>query len=103
MNGLDDLNMSKKLLILVVVGIACTLVVGYFGISGSGTVNEMLDELYDIKYTHTVQAEEALIEMLKFSGGMGNYIIALDKAEMDRIEKEEMVPAKDAFNKLIAE
>jgi methyl-accepting chemotaxis protein len=103
MINLDDLKMSKKLLILVVVGIACTLVVGYFGISGSGTINEVLEELYDIKYTHTVQAEDALVEMLKYSNGMGNYILAPDKAGKDKIKKEQLNPAQEAFNKKIAE
>ena len=84
--------MSK--IILVVVGIACTLVVGYFGISGSGTINSV-EELYD-KYTHTVQAGEK--EMLKYSNGMGNYILAPDKAGKDKI-KGTTNPAQETFKK----
>ncbi len=66
MNRQGDLKMNMKSLILLI-GITCTLIVGYFGISGSGKINDQLDKLHEIKNIHTVQAEEIFIEILKYS------------------------------------
>ena len=45
---LDNLKMSKKMLILLIIGILGILCVGYIGITSSGTINAQLNELYEI-------------------------------------------------------
>ncbi|KAF5085965.1 Four helix bundle sensory module for signal transduction [anaerobic digester metagenome] len=90
---LDNLKMSKKMLILVIIGILSILCVGYIGITSSGTINAQLNELYEIKYIHTVQSEDALIELLQYAKGTSDYITEMDKEKMKEIENNTLEPA----------
>lgn len=100
---LDNLKMSKKMLILVIIGILGILCVGYIGITSSGTINAQLNELYEIKYIHTVQSEDALIELLQYAKGTSDYITELDKEKMEEIENNTLEPAIQNFNNIIVE
>jgi len=103
MSYLDDLKMSKKLLILVVIGLAAIIAVGYLGISGSGSINAQLNTMYEQKYIHTIQSEDAYVELLTYAEGMSNYLLESDKTKMDTIKKDTIEPSITAFNKKISE
>ena len=100
---LDNLKMSKKMLILLIIGILGILCVGYIGITSSGTINAQLNALYEIKYIHTVQSEDALIELLQYAKGTSDYITELDKEKMKEIENNTLEPAIQNFNNIIVE
>lgn len=73
---LDDLTISKKLLILVIVGILAIIVVGCIGIFSTQQINGQLGELYQNKYAHSVLALEAYSDMMKLA--VGGYMLTLE-------------------------
>ncbi len=79
---LDDLSMSRKLLILVVVGIIAILLVGSVGIYSTERINSQLNQLYLNKYAHSMLALEANSDMMSFA--IGGYAATL---ENDRAKK----------------
>jgi len=64
---LDDLTISKKLFILIIVGIVALIVVGMFGITTTQQVNSQLEQLYNNKYAHSVLAIQAYSDMLNYA------------------------------------
>ncbi len=100
---LDDLTISKKLLILIIVGIAAIIVVGGIGIASTQQINSQLGELYQNKYAHSVLALEAYSDMMNFA--VGGYMLTL---EQDPVKKKEIQDSKQypfvaSFNKKLSE
>ena len=110
---LDDLTISKKLLILVIVGILAIIVVGCIGILSTQQINGQLGELYQNKYAHSVLALEAYSDMMSFA--VGGYMLTLEPdpvkkvaiqdanqkpyvtAFKEKLEKYESIPCKTAL------
>lgn len=86
---LDDLTISKKLLILIIVGIVAIAVVGTIGILSTQQINSQLGELYQNKYAHSVLALEAYSDMMSFA--VGGYMLTL---EQDPVKKKEIQDSK---------
>lgn len=80
---LDDLTISKKLLILVIVGILAIIVVGYIGILSTQQINGQLGELYQNKYAHSVLALEAYSDMMSFA--VGGYMLTLEPDPVKKV------------------
>jgi len=100
---LDDLTISKKLLILIIVGIAAIIVVGGIGIVSTEQINSQLGELYQNKYAHSVLALEAYSDMMNFA--VGGYMLTLepDPVKKKEIQDSKQYPYITSFNEKLAE
>lgn len=100
---LDDLKISRKLLILVIFGIIAIVVVGGIGISSTQKINSELEQLYQNKYAHSVLALEAYSDMMSFA--IGGYTSTLEKDPIKKvnIQNTQQFPYIDTFNKKLAE
>ncbi|MDX8549346.1 MCP four helix bundle domain-containing protein [Methanospirillum sp. J.3.6.1-F.2.7.3] len=100
---LDDLTISKKLLILVIVGILAIIVVGCIGIFSTQQINGQLGELYQNKYAHSVLALEAYSDMMSFA--VGGYMLTLepDPVKKVAIQDANQLPYVASFKEKLAE
>ena len=99
---LDDLTISKKLLILIIVGIVAIIVVGGIGISSTQQINSQLAELYQNKYAHSVLALEAYSDMMSFA--VGGYMLTLEQnpAKKKEIQDSKQYPYITSFNEKLS-
>ncbi|PWR73965.1 HAMP domain-containing methyl-accepting chemotaxis protein [Methanospirillum lacunae] len=103
MINFDNITLSKKLYTLVTIGIIAIIVVGLSGMYTANLINSQLNEMYEIKYIHTMQAEEANSNLLYFANGVSEYILEEDKTKMDSIKNQSIDKSLDSFNKKISE
>lgn len=95
---LDDLTMSRKLLILVIVGIIAIIVVGFVGISATSTINGQLQRLYENKYAHSVLAVQAYNDMLSYAVEGYRFSMEPDMAKKQDMVTNNMEPNRIRFN-----
>ncbi len=81
------MNLSRKFISGFLVTAFFTLVVGVLGISNAGSVNGMLNNLYENNLIPIKDVANANMQSIYHNRGLYDYIIETDKAGMDRIAK----------------
>jgi methyl-accepting chemotaxis protein len=82
-----NLNLSRKFISGFLVTAFFTLVVGILGISSAGTINGMLNSMYENNLVRIKDVTNAEMQAVYHNRDLYDYIIEADKAGMDRIAK----------------
>ena len=82
-----NLNLSRKFISGFLVTAFFTLVVGILGISNAGSINDMLNSMYENNLVPIKDVANANMQAIYHNRDLYDYIIETDKAGMDRVAK----------------
>ncbi|MDX1670140.1 MAG: MCP four helix bundle domain-containing protein, partial [Limnobacter sp.] len=83
MNWINTLTIRTKIVVLTAVLISASVLAGYFGISGSGQINEQADEMYQTDLLGLSAIKEANIGLLGSARAIRSYLLALTDPSID--------------------
>lgn len=84
--------MSRKLLILIAVGVISIIIIGICGLYTAGSINSEIDKIYKNKYAHSMLANGAYSDMLNYAIGGYTFTLSSNVSEKDQIFKTKMEP-----------
>lgn len=94
------MNLATKFISGFLVTALVTLLVGIVGISNMGTINTMLNNLYDNNLVPIEDVANANMQAIYHNRGLYDYVIEAEKPDMDRISKE-MDERENKFKELL--
>ncbi|WP_146201084.1 HAMP domain-containing methyl-accepting chemotaxis protein [Methanospirillum lacunae] len=89
---LDTISMSKKLLILIIIGVFAIMFTGVCGLFTAGEINSEVNQIYKNKYTHSMLAYGAYSDMLNYAIGGYTFTLASTVSEKQQIFQTKMDP-----------
>jgi|GEM_PF-2752806 len=98
---LDEISMSRKLLILIAIGVFSIIIVGIFGLYAAGAINSETDKIYKNKYAHSMLAYGAYSDMLNYAIGGYTFTLSSNVSDKQQIFKNKMEPFGDSLLKRI--
>ncbi len=98
---LDEISMSRKLLILIAIGVFSIIIVGIFGLYAAGAINSETDKIYKNKYAHSMLAYGAYSDMLNYAIGGYTFTLSSNVSDKQQIFKTKMEPFGDSLLKRI--
>src|SRR5690606_18283394 len=79
-----NLKIGAKLILSFIVVSSITGLIGYYGIDGMGTINGMLNTIYENHLLGISDNKEANINLINYDRALRNYILARDQEDRDK-------------------
>lgn len=88
MNWFYNLKIGTKLLLSFAVISAATVIIGFEGLSGMSTINQMLNKLYENETIGISFIKEANIDLIYFGRAQNNFLLASTNEERSKFKEK---------------